>query len=410
MPTLNLYPIRNKADEQGTAPLLLVWQDRGQRVSFSPRERVYLKQWDEGKQRVRKGHPNASDLNAYLERLITRVQTLERQLKAGDKLSPQALKAALDEEYSPKATAPRNALQTALTAFIGQAQGQRSANTVKTYRTLERSLLGFAKARRYSLDFDRLDSNFYAGFTTYLAEQGNTQSTVGKKLALLKLFLRWAEHEHGYTVNAAYQRVKASRGKTSGKKIALTWEELIHLFEFDLSARPALANVRDVFCFGAFTGLRFSDIEQLKPEHVRVDRLDLVIHKTREALTVPLTPQAKAILKRHEGRHLPYSLPVISNQKTNAALKTIGQLVGFDSAKAVTSFIGTRREEQTYAKWELLTTHTARRTYATLFLERGGRPEVLQKVLGHADIRQTMQYVKLTSQVIQHEVERVWNY
>ncbi len=184
--------------------------------------------------------------------------------------------------------------------------------------------------------------------------------------------------------------------------VALTKEEVNRLFKADLSKHTRLARVRDLFVFSCVTDLRFSDIGNLKLENFRHYTIDFITLKTRDRLSIPLVPYARAILSRYEGR-LPEA---ISIQNMNDYLKELCQLVGIDEPVQRVHYIGSTRIELKAPKYEMVSTHTARRTFITLALERGTRPEIVMSITGHKDIKTMMKYVRLTDKVTHNEFLR----
>lgn len=404
------YKLRtDKAGPDGTAPIHLLFQNRGDRFSYATGERLSPQHWDEPNERARRSYTHATQLNGYLTRLRNELERLVVEAKAqGQQLDASTLKDALTALERPNAAPSKSVLLLAvLENFITASIPHRQSNTIKTYRTLSNHLTGFVGNRRVKLgDFD---TAMASQFTAYLAEQGLVGTSVAKALSVLKRMFNWASDEMGLPVPANFRLIKSTRPKATIAKIALTEAELNALAALNLDNRKALLHARDTFLFACYTGLRYSDIEKLKPENVQDGTLSLTVVKTRERYHRPLLPQAAAILERYKGRYPKNALPVVSNQKLNAHLKELGQLAGLETPVQLVRFVGNRREEETVPKWALLTTHSARRTFATLSLERGMQPAILQRLLGHADIRQTMQYAKLTEQAVENELHRVWS-
>jgi integrase len=130
--------------------------------------------------------------------------------------------------------------------------------------------------------------------------------------------------------------------------------------------------------------------------------IDFITLKTKDRLKVPLAPYAKAILAKHEG-----GLPeVMSNQKLNDYLKELCQLCGIDEPVQKVSYIGSKRIEVKAPQYEMVSTHTARRTFIPLALERGTRPEIVMRITGHKDIKTMMKYVRLTDKATHNEFLR----
>jgi integrase len=165
-----------------------------------------------------------------------------------------------------------------------------------------------------------------------------------------------------------------------------------------------LERVRDIFCFGCFTGLRYSDISRLRKEHIKGREINMVSEKTTEHLNIPLNNYTSSILKKYN-----YALPVISIQKANDFLKDAGKLAKIEESVILTKFRGVAEIQIKKPKYEFLTTHAARRTFVTLSLEKGMRPETVMSITGHKEYRTFKKYIKITSKVKLIEMKKIWD-
>jgi len=129
--------------------------------------------------------------------------------------------------------------------------------------------------------------------------------------------------------------------------------------------------------------------------------------KTRDSPKIPILPQAQEILDRYEGM-CPTALPTTSNQKANDYIKELGKLVEVDTPISIIRYQGAKRFEETFPKYEKLTTHTARKTFVTLALEKGMRPEVVMKITGHKDFKAMKPYIKIVDDVVGDEMFIAW--
>ena len=236
-----------------------------------------------------------------------------------------------------------------------------------------------------------------------MEELEHLNNTVGKYISALKTFMRWAA-KRGYHENYIFEQFKAYREEAD--VVYLTDEELTTLYELDLSNRTSLEQVRDVFCLGCYTGLRFSDIAALRPENIVKGEIHLTTYKTKQVLSIPLTLKATEIIKKYIDS--PSFLPIISNQKTNDYLKVLGEIAGIDEPIIKTRFRGAERVEETHPKHQLLTTHTARRTFITLSLEKGMRAETVMKISGHKDYKTFKKYIAISEKMKRVEMA-VWD-
>ena len=193
--------------------------------------------------------------------------------------------------------------------------------------------------------------------------------------------------------------------------IYLTNDELQTLFTLDLGDTPRLAKVRDLFLIGCYTGLRFSDFTQLRPANIVLGGriLTVATQKTGARVSIPLNPNVLAILAKYTRTNNadttgPGTLPrALTNQKFNQYLKELAERAGavnpaFCSLIERTRTEGGRKETRTVQKWELVTTHTARRSFATNAFLAGLPPESIMKVTGHKSAVMFMKYIKVTTE------------
>lgn len=147
-----------------------------------------------------------------------------------------------------------------------------------------------------------------------------------------------------------------------------------------------LAKARDLFIFGAYTGLAYSDT-QLVDESDVVERggvryIDTRRRKTGTRFLTPLLAPAAEVMARYGGRP-----PVLSNQRANTYLRQVARRVGIDKP---------------------LTTHVARHTFATTVALAHGVPiESLSRMLGHTNIRTTQIYARVLAQTVADDGARL---
>ena len=383
--------------------ILAKYNSEGLRFKLSTCEKINPAQWNEKTKRAKRSYPGYSELNDYLVAVEEEVNRIRRTAIAHKiPLTSEHFKVEF-AKFAGKTREHRSVeLIEALDEYLKVKQDKLSFNYLRSVKTLKNHLFEFSKSEKLKLKFSLVNLSFYDRFTSYLYSIGQTNNTVGTNIARLKRFLEWAT-EMGYNTSTAFKEKGFKVIEHEPEVPYLTEPELFRILELDLSGNPRLRNVRDSFCFQCFTGLRFSDIEELKPEDIRGDELTITVHKTREQLTVPLNDYAIEILKRNEFR-----LSVISNQKTNDYLKEIGKLAGVNDMIRTTRYRGATRVEETREKFELISTHTARRTFITLSLEKGMRPEVVMKITGHRSMKNFMRYVKITDKVKKMAMQTIW--
>lgn len=273
--------------------------------------------------------------------------------------------------------------------------GNVNERTIKRYRTTQSILLEFSKQYARPIDFNTIDIDFYKDFNSFMAKvKDYAPATMGKHVSTLKTFLREAT-ENGINTNLKFQSKAFKVVETESDSIALNEEELNAMYLLDLSNNTRLEKVRDLFIIGANSGLRFSDFTDIKPENIKKDGkdfiLDIIQYKTKNQVVVPLNKISLEILQKYNNQ-LP---PAITNQKFNEYIKEIAQMVEAlhePQTRAITK--GGKQFEETVPKWQLVSSHTARRSFSTNAYERGTPAISLMQITGHKTEKSFLKYIK----------------
>jgi integrase len=248
------------------------------------------------------------------------------------------------------------------------------------------------------LTFDNINLEFYEQFKDYiLNEKKLLNNTFGKQIRTLKSFLNLAT-EKGINTNAGYKSRLFKSPQENIDHIYLTSDELDAIYKKDLKGKMYLDRVRDLFLIGCHTGLRFSDFTLLKKENLEETKTGFVLNvktnKTGERVIIPLKPVVKAIWDKYEG-----SLPrAISNQKMNEYLKELGEEAEISKKVIIKKTSGKVIRETTCPKFKLISTHTARRSFATNAFLSGIPPISIMKFTGHQTESSFMKYIKISQE------------
>lgn len=309
-----------------------------------------------------------------------------------------------------------------LDEFILSMEGEVAPGTIKKFTTLKKSLQEFGKTiKKYeSLSFGMIDHTFKDAFTKYLRNQeprgrqktrpegfqfGLLNDTIGKYIECLKTFCKWSE-ERNYNLTDTYKefsnftKANKKRKKQGHDIVTLTLQELKHFYTFDFSSVKDLTlqkqksydRVRDLFCFEAYTGQRWSDIERLDKLEIQGDIWSFIAFKTKKETEIDLIGYAAPaldILKKYD-----YQLPKISLQKFNDFLKEAAKVAGIDTPTKITRYSGDKEIIISGPKHEFLTSHTARKTCVSILLNNYNMnvTHVLE-ITGHSDLKTLQKYI-----------------
>ena len=381
------------------------------RIEFTTGYRIDAAKWDSDKQRVRNGCTNklkqsASEINASLLGYYTEVQEIFKKFEVEEIMpTPEQIKEAFNalhrpiEEVKPRKSTP-NAFYKVFDEFVRDCgrQNDWTDSTYEKFAAVKNHLMNF----RDGLTFDFFDEKGLNDYVTYLRDVKEMRnSTIGKQLSFLKWFLRWA-FKKGLHQNNDYDSYKPKLKSTQKKIIFLTWEELNKLREFEIpAAKQALDRVRDVFLFQCFTGLRYSDVFNLRRSDIKGDHIEVTTVKTSDSLIIELNNHSKAILDKYKDVAFEDDkvLPVITNQKMNDYLKELAELAGIDEPVRQTYYRGNERIDEVTPKYALLGTHAGRRTFICNALALGIPPQVVMKWTGHSDYKAMKPYIDIADDI-----------
>jgi len=373
---------------------------------YSIGEKINPNFWDVSKQLAKRSYTGHPELNSTLNKLKEKIKRRLRLLSLeNDFLTIDMIKNEIENSLSIKTPIDsKKVFWESLNQFIESRKIEKRIRTVQKYQTLLVHLQDFEKEKHYQITFERIDLEFFERFTAYLIKDlKHTNNTIGKYISCLKTFLHWATDKN-YNTKIDFRKFKVYNEKSD--IIYLTEAELMKIYTLDLSYDKTLAKVRDVFCFQCFTGQRFSDIENLKRDDLKNDAWYLHTYKTKDIIEIPLSSLAKEILNKYKADSKP--LPVISHQKTNDFIKEVCKLAEIKEPITLVKYSGAERIDNSKLKYDLVTTHTARRTFVTLSLEKGMRPETIMEITGHTSYKTFRKYIKITSKVKRDEINKFW--
>ena len=236
----------------------------------------------------------------------------------------------------------------------------------------------------------------------YLRDTKNLRNTtVGKQIGFLKWFLRWCKRKE-YTDNDAFEKFSPKLKTTQKKVIFLTSAELTKLREYQIpETKKYLDRVRDVFLFQCFTGLRHSDVLNLKRSDIKGNHIEITTVKTSDSLIIELNNHSKSILDKY--KDIPFendkALPVITNQKMNEYLKELAELAEINEPIREVYYKGNQRIDETMPKYALLGTHAGRRTFICNALSLGIPAQVVMKWTGHSDYKAMKPYIDIADDI-----------
>lgn len=383
-----------------TVTLSLSWNS--QRMLVYLPFRVPKNMWDDKRQQCKPGWSNAACYNRQLTKIKKNIQDLF--FEHDDKfIIPTKGEVCSALGLDTKAEPSKDVLtfENVFNDFLTKERLKQnwSENTWKNLRTV---LTDFHEYKK-DVPIDNIGEDMILDFLSHLHDKGMSNYSIDSLLRKFRRFMRWA-YDNKY--------VKSNVGFMFRPKLHYAFDEPLYLRPDELNRLencylPAhLRMTRDVFIFCCFSGLRYSDVSQLRKSQIHEDYFEVITEKTNDTLKIELNDHSRAILERYKDIDGSLALPVLSNQRSNAYLKEIGKMAKLDRIIPKTTFRGNERnvEEKTLA--QLLTFHVARKTFITMALFLDIQPEVFMKWTGHKSFTTLKRYLGIVDKMKEESMKK----
>jgi site-specific recombinase XerD len=391
---LAFYVKRTKALKDGTIPVYARIIINRQSSEFGLQRNVNPDGWDSTKGRAIPNSKQNKELNNYLETIKGNIFIKKRELEEQGKiLSADMLKKAYQgqDESNLKLLEifKDHNEKCKLLENIDFAPG-----TVERYETCYKHVSNFLKEkyRKNEISINDVTPMFINDFEMYLKTTRKcANNTAIKYIKNFKKIIRIAL-ANGWLKKDPFVNIKFHLDDVD--MAYLDAKELDKLMKKQFNIER-MEQVKDVYLFCCFTGLAFADVASLSNEDIVDNEGSKWIKKRRQKTknwcNVPLLEPAIRILEKYECNPRCISkgklLPVLSNQKMNAYLQEIADILGIDKH---------------------LSTHTARHTFATtVTLGNQVSMEVVSKMLGHSSVNMTKKYARVVDDLIKKDMQKI---
>lgn len=401
---------------QDETPLRIILRYKNQKLVYSSGLKINPKYWNEDEQLAKQTSKfkEFPEFNTRIKNLISDINNVFMNYmneNSNEIPSTTTLKNLLDIKLERVEVTKH----TYFSYFQKYIDNLKNKSNKKTGRIISKTSIGvyentlnilqeYQTIYRRRISFETIDMDFYHDFVEHLTKtKKHSLNTIGKIIKNVKVVLNDAT-ENGINKNLTFKSKRFIAPAEQSFSIYMNENELLEISNINLISNPKLDTVRDLFLIGCYTGLRYSDYSNIKPENIDIKNnlLEIQTQKTGVTVAIPLHSVVNGILKKYN-----YLLPKsISNQKTNEYLKELGKReLNFPDNKktkclheTVTKVI-TKAGMETHTnmkKYELLGTHTARRSFATNLYLSGFPAISIMKITGHTTEKSFMKYIKIT--------------
>lgn len=409
------FLLHKRTSSAKTATLRMRFSMLGERFDIPMNIHVEVAKWDVIRQHMIGANKEAVAVNrqvgewqSVVEETIAIYELVEKRLPGIEEIR-QALTEKL---VTRKNIQSPNDFYELLDKFIHSEsmKNQWSKSTHDKFRNIKNHLKEFDN----TLTFETINEDKMHEYLYWLHRRDYKNTTITKEISYIRWYLRWAAFRGYYNGNIHETFKPKLKGVDINSKeiIYLTMDELrtieTHIFPREYYG---LTQVRDIFVFCCYTGLRYSDVANLRKGDIKGNYITVTTQKTTENIHIELNKHSRVILDKYINNTTSKQLvfPVISNAKMNEHLKRIGKYCGIDAPTKVVTFRGANRVEEIVPKWKLLTTHVGRRTFVVTALTLGIPAEVIMRWTGHNDFDAMKPYIKIVDELKVQSMSRFDN-
>lgn len=290
--------------------------------------------------------------------------------------------------------------------FLDEKKNSLANQTIKNYKVVKKLLIRYQDSIVGKIKISDIDLKFKNSFEKYCLKQGYANNTISRAIHTVKTICLHARYNG---LETSYQLEKVKLKEIKVENIYLTFEDLEKIENADLN-KEHLINARDWLIISCFIGQRVSDFMKFTSKLVREEKgiklIEFTQKKTGKLMTVPLLPKVIEILKKRNGE---FPRP-ISEQKYNTYIKLVCKEAKLDElvkgSKKVETFEGSkkyRKLEDEYEKWELVSSHIGRRSFATNYYGKMNTSYLIY-ITGHSTEKMFLSYIGKSNKDIAIEI------
>jgi|GEM_PF-992729 len=424
-----------KADK--ATPIILVYyiNSKEKYFKYATGQKIGPGDWDLGSRYPKLKRGSSGKKNKHISLVLDQykdflINTIEDYELRNEPLTKDILKSLFKGEFKDNKNesiqVDSKVVTNVINIFISSKAKSKgkSKDWENKYKNLRNKLLLFDTYKNQKTVFNDLSNDLldeYCGFLRQLPELLKKPSylkkvkqldvemklpkvvyndnTLNRHIIYLFTFLNWSKDTyHDLNLDKLKNPVK----DFVSDDIHLTSEE-VKLLETVELPRESLKRVRDLFLIGVYSGQRFSDYSVFEKADVQGDMIIKRAEKTEKDSFVPLHTKLKKLLEQYE-----WKLPKISSQKFNPHIVEVCRIAGILTEVKTTNYIGNKKEVKYFEKCDMVSSHTARRTFITLSAENNMPDHIIMKIVGISDPKTLIKYKKTSQQSVSDFANKIW--
>lgn len=269
--------------------------------------------------------------------------------------------------------------------------------TVYNHHNALQRLQTFCEDKRIRLTWELFNAQLEERLTAWMISKNYAANTIASQYSIMKVWLREAEFQ-GIITDKSFHRYRTKCQDVDN--VYLTEDDINRLYALDFNDEAIKAQIapfsnievtRDLFVLACWTGLRFGDWRDLTDANIEDENMIVHTHKTNTTVVIPLHPKVKAIIDKYDGV-LPKS---VDKAHTIQHIRKCAELAGISQHVSLGRVQGGRSVLKTGPKYQFVSNHTARRSFATNMYLKGVPAISIMAITGHTTEANFMKYIKV---------------
>jgi len=363
-------------------------------LKYSIGEKINPKNWNQDKQKIIGNSDYLTDLEQYMDKVKNSAVEVFRTRGV---IPKEDFAGYLDQKLGFAEEIIEEKKMTFfefIDGYLEELKQELDPDSFKGWKMTFTLLQEFSEKTRFKPDFDDINYQFWKKFRDFLFKRGVSNNYAHKKISQVKTFIRKGVKELDLELRLSQIdfTIKTSEAET----FAVNFEELKKLkaltFEEEMDER-----VRDFFIIGCYVGQRFSDVKKITEKYIdkNLGLINIQQKKGKRIVSIPIFPETERLLKKYNWQTPRSAMgKEMSGPVFNRYIKRIAKKAEIDSIVMKRSLRSGKWVEEEFEKWELISSHSMRRSFATNFYEAGFPINQLMPITGHRTERQFLEYVK----------------
>lgn len=401
------FNLKDKNSEKPTLIMLVYFlKSENKRFKYSTTKKILPGDWNAAAKMplIKKGRTDLKILSSYLSKYSNFLnKVLSNAELKNEIVDRQYLKDCFNLEFkNQKRSAASHFLTDYFAEFVESKKSEKkyTALSIQKYNNLKSVLIEFETLNKTRLRFSSIDDSFFSSYCGFLRDVKNYQdNTLARHVTFLKTYLNWCSRS-GINANMKYKDFSSPTRESD--HIALTQKELKRIENLKLDSKE-LTQARDLFLIGCYSGQRFSDFSVFNKSDINDGMIIRDSKKMKQKSYIPLHPKLKAVLELYD-----WNIPKLSAYEFIPLIRIVCAKAGMNEDFKRIEYRGNKKEVIIKPRYEMVGSHTCRRTFITISAEKGVPHHIIMAISGIKDIKTLHRYIKVNKDEINKSINDLW--